>query len=235
MDRRVNLGRIRAVAFDVDGTLYDKRAAAGYYLRAWIRHPRLMAGFASVREGLRREGYRGDVRAEETARLARRLRADPEAVRSLLDRIIYGDFSDYLARAVGPRPGLVAFLEDLVRREVAVGILSDYPAEAKLTALGLARFPWRATISAGDEGALKPAREVFALLVERLGVVPAEILYVGDREDSDVEGARDAGLRTARVVDPRRRRRTRSRAEFLFTRYEELAERLGPSLEGNGA
>ncbi|MCA9774912.1 MAG: HAD family hydrolase [Myxococcales bacterium] len=234
MAGRLNLGPIHAVAFDVDGTLYDKRAATGYYARAWLRHPRLMADFATVREGLRREGFRGDLRAEESRRLGAPLGSDPERVRVVLERVIYGEFSNYLARSVGPRRGLIALLERLTNLDVGLGILSDYPSEAKLAALGLSRFKWRATLSAGCEGALKPAPEVFALLAERLGVAPERILYVGDREDSDVEGAMAAGMAAARIVDGPRLRRVRSRAAIVFSDYRELAERIAPHLGGDG-
>lgn len=45
----------------------------------------------------------------------------------------------------------------------------------------------------------KPERPLFEQALRRLGTRPEETLMVGDRADTDVEGARRAGLRTALV------------------------------------
>lgn len=52
-------------------------------------------------------------------------------------------------------------------------------------------------ISARDTGAAKPDLRIFTAAAERLGVLPGEILHVGDDPELDVVGAREAGLRTA--------------------------------------
>ncbi|WP_266170561.1 HAD family hydrolase [Dyella subtropica] len=52
-------------------------------------------------------------------------------------------------------------------------------------------------ICARDTGAAKPDRRIFTTAAERLGVMPGEILHVGDDPELDVVGAREAGLRTA--------------------------------------
>lgn len=220
---------IRAVAFDMDGTLYDKRAALGYYLRAFLRRPALLRAFPEVREALRREGYAGDLRAEEGRRLGPRLRLPPGEALDLVQRVFVREFSEYVARRVPPRPGLVALLETLEAEGVRLGVLSDYPAEEKLAALGLARFRWRAVVSAGEAGALKPHRRAFAPLLAGLGVPAAETLYVGDREDADVAGALAAGMQAALL-----RRRTEggppTGAGLAFSRFEELLAAAKPLL-----
>ena len=43
-------------------------------------------------------------------------------------------------------------------------------------------------------GFAKPDPRAFALVCERLGVAPADVLHVGDRHDFDVVAARAAGL-----------------------------------------
>ncbi|MFC4763881.1 HAD family hydrolase [Dyella koreensis] len=52
-------------------------------------------------------------------------------------------------------------------------------------------------ICARDTGTAKPDRLIFTTAAERLGVIPSEILHVGDDPELDVVGAREAGLRTA--------------------------------------
>jgi len=48
-------------------------------------------------------------------------------------------------------------------------------------------------------GVAKPARPIFDAAIERAGVSPKETLHVGDHAESDVQGARDAGMRTVWV------------------------------------
>jgi putative hydrolase of the HAD superfamily len=43
----------------------------------------------------------------------------------------------------------------------------------------------------------KPDPRIFLVAAERLGVLPEQILHVGDDPAMDMAGARDAGLRTA--------------------------------------
>ena len=45
------------------------------------------------------------------------------------------------------------------------------------------------------EGVKKPDPEIFRRAVARLGVSPADAVYIGDKPDTDVRGAKSAGLR----------------------------------------
>ncbi|RAO74716.1 HAD family hydrolase [Dyella jiangningensis] len=54
-------------------------------------------------------------------------------------------------------------------------------------------------VCARDTGVPKPDPRIFLVAAERLGLLPAEILHVGDDPELDVVGAREAGLRTAWV------------------------------------
>lgn len=45
-----------------------------------------------------------------------------------------------------------------------------------------------------DEGFRKPASSLFLLVAEKLGVAPAEVLFVGDTFDADVEGPQSVGM-----------------------------------------
>lgn len=46
----------------------------------------------------------------------------------------------------------------------------------------------------------KPEKEIFDLAVERCGVTPEETLMIGDRLDTDIAGARRAGMKSALVL-----------------------------------
>jgi putative hydrolase of the HAD superfamily len=85
-----------------------------------------------------------------------------------------------------------------LRQRFALGVVSNFYGnvhrvldEAELT-------PLLATIvDSSVVGVRKPDPVIFTLAVERLGVEPAEVLYVGDSFEKDIVGAHAAGLRTA--------------------------------------
>jgi hypothetical protein len=64
---------------------------------------------------------------------------------------------------------------------------------ADLAAIGLARF-FEDALAAREAGMLKPDPRIFALLLDRAGLEPAQALHVGDDASADVEGARRAGV-----------------------------------------
>jgi FMN phosphatase YigB (HAD superfamily) len=188
-------GPITAVAFDLDGTLYDLGLARGPIL--WRTFPRwrtLRVGRA-VRETLRGQRFAsGDaLLAAEAAEVACRLGRDVDQTRQQLAQVFDHDVVRAL-RGVGARPGTRAALEALARAGLKLAVISDRGAvSAKLTALGLGDLPWGALVCADAVGVLKPDPLLFVTAAAQLGVAPAAMLHVGDRDDADAAGARAAG------------------------------------------
>ena len=54
-------------------------------------------------------------------------------------------------------------------------------------------------VTARTAGAAKPARKIFDVAVEVGGASAEQTLHVGDHPEADIDGARQAGLRTAWV------------------------------------
>ncbi len=52
------------------------------------------------------------------------------------------------------------------------------------------------TVVSGDEGVHKPNPELFRRVAMRLGLAPQQCVYVGDHPVNDMQGAREAGMRT---------------------------------------
>jgi putative hydrolase of the HAD superfamily len=191
----VNAG-LRAVTFDLDGTLYD--AAAARWPILWASFPRwrtLRVGRA-VREELRGRAFESGaaLRDEEARQVAERLEVEPARARARLDTVFDGDLVRALRR-VGARPQAAEALTALAGRGVLLGVVSDRRVDDKLAALGLAELPWRAKVSADDVGVLKPAAALFHAACAAMGVAPADAAHVGDRVDTDDAGARAAGMR----------------------------------------
>jgi len=96
-------------------------------------------------------------------------------------------------------------LDALEGHGLALGIVSNFEAwlEDLLGALGVReRFPVR--VISGTAGVEKPDARIFALALERIGMDAAEVAYVGDNPEFDVEPARALGM-TPVLIDRRGR------------------------------
>jgi len=93
-------------------------------------------------------------------------------------------------------PGTKEMLESLSCK-YRLGLLSNFthPPAAReiLDRVGLTSFFDMVLIS-GDLGYRKPHSSVFHQLIDNLGVEKNRILYIGDDPESDITGARQAGL-----------------------------------------
>ncbi len=185
------LAGVKAISFDLDGTLYElpamRRALRGLALGRALRPRRTYrelryllqarAKFKRAREG------GGDLAPFPELEAEFAQRAELEA-RWWIPAIA----------AVGPRQGLVEVLDALALRDLRLVVCSDHAGEDKLAALGLqGRF--EAALSGEALGAIKPDPRVLQAALDRLQLEPSELLHVGDREDTDGEAARALGTR----------------------------------------
>ncbi len=95
---------------------------------------------------------------------------------------------------------VVPALSELSRRGVGRVVVSNWDISLRegLEAAGLCRW-LDGAISSAEVGVAKPGREPFAAGLELAGVRAQEAVYVGDSIDTDLEGARAAGLRAVLV------------------------------------
>ncbi len=99
------------------------------------------------------------------------------------------------------RRGLLAEIAGFRDAGGKTALVSDYPARAKLGALGAAEL-FDTVVANGEEngpGRLKPWPDGYLAAAERLGVAPRECLVIGDRADADGEAARRARMAFRRV------------------------------------
>lgn len=202
--------RLHLVVFDVDGTLYRQRALRLRMAREllfhtlWKRDLNVIAVLAKYRRIRERLGDE-QVADFETALIAETAAAtanSTDSVRSIVAEWIDRRPLGYLAAC--RYPNLSELFAGLRRSGKSIGILSDYPAEAKLEALGLTADH---VVFAGDEGVglLKPHPRGLESLVAAAGVEPHETIVIGDRVDRDGLVARRAGakalIRSSRPIE----------------------------------
>jgi len=222
---------VRAVAFDLDGTLFDHRSAATAGARAFLRSVgalRLDDAVALWFDAEQREfeNWRsGRISFDEQRR--RRLRsvlgqlgAEYVDEQQSLDQL----FARYLVeyeRAWRAYPDVVGVLDGLRGRGYSLGVLTNGSEEQqlrKLERIGILDL-FDAVCVSEEIGAQKPDPRAFEILARRLDVAPSECAFVGDDPRMDVEGARTAGL-PAVLVD-RTRGETRGLAHAVATALDQ--------------
>ena len=193
---------IRAVAFDLDNTLWEVDPVIARAEARWLEW--LRENCPRIPERLSVE----DLRASRMALAARephnahdftylRIASLAQHARELGydERISEQAFEIFIAERnqldlyPDVRPGLAR-----LSTRYALASLSN--GNADLDRIGLRRH-FRHCISARDVGYAKPHAAIFEAACAKLGVAPARVLHVGDDPLLDVGGARDAGLRTA--------------------------------------
>lgn len=187
---------LKLVVFDVDGTLYDQRCLRQKMARDLLLHalrtrslhlPRMLAAYRQLREQLADDEVE-DFEPVLLAQTARHCGLAPATVAALA--------AEWLAqRPLQHIPacrydGLPALFQRLRARGKRIAILSDYPAQAKLQATGLAAD---IIVCAGDVGILKPHPRGLQQVMALAGATPAVTLMIGDRPERDGAAACRSG------------------------------------------
>ena len=191
---------------DLDGTLYTARwvklaMAAELALFGWAALATLRQ-FRHDHEALREDQNAGRALAishaspfaAQLARTSQTLGVPVEQVESLVRRWMFERPAKWIGRF--PRRGLLTELAEFKAQGGLTALVSDYPAERKIQALG-ARSLFDVIVANGEEHGpkrLKPDPEGYLRAAELLKVKPARCLVVGDRDDADGAAARAAQM-----------------------------------------
>jgi HAD superfamily hydrolase (TIGR01549 family) len=195
-----------AFIFDLDGTLYDTGGFARRLVLARPGEALLMLAERKTRKILRGCDY-GTPEAydrEFFSRMSRIAKKPAETLRAWYNNRYMPLMIQILRRQYRPRPGAAELLRALAGRSFPFAVYSDYPRTTeRLSALGLEAA---ASKTYGPEhfGAQKPAVRPFLIIAQDLGVPPARVLVIGDRDDTDGAGAAAAGMGYAGTGTPRR-------------------------------
>ena len=212
---------IRAVAFDIDGTLYPYRRMYTHSLWFFLRRIRFLSHFSRMRRRIRTIRPIEDFRGTQAKLLSDIMAVTIERAREKIDRIVYRLWERSFRR-IRPFSHLKALLQRLKNDGVPLGVLSDFPIGQKLSYLDLEGL-WDCELSAEDSGYLKPNPEPFIKLAECLGISLENILYVGNNYNYDIIGAHRVGMATAHFS---RHPADESVADLTFSDYRHLEEKL---------
>jgi FMN phosphatase YigB (HAD superfamily) len=191
------LGEIRALIFDFDGTLYEKRGYSRRLVLARPRDARLMLAERRLRAELAGADYHsaGAYYTEFFARMSRAAGRSAEELRNWYFDRYMPLLCAVLKKHYRPRPGAAELFAWLTGAGFPVAVYSDYPRTAERWAgLGLGPAVGLKCYGPEDFGAQKPAARPFLSIARDLGTPPDRTLVIGDRTDTDGAGAAAAGM-----------------------------------------
>ena len=195
---------VKAILFDVDGTLYDQRLMRKKMLKDLIRlffkspvkggHTiYILYQFRKLREALRfKTSETGDLEYRQYQLTAAKTGYSENSVRHIVEEWIYTHPLKYLKSC--RYDGVTKVLKACKAKGLKIGILSDYPSQDKIEALGLASYITLYLSSTDSEiDIFKPDPTGIFVACKNWGITPEQLLYVGDRMDTDGVAAQRAG------------------------------------------
>ena len=194
---------LRAIIFDLDGTLYESRQ---FPLRLILSDPFHIGTLASERKYRKqlRDRHFDNIRDYYKALFTLMGKGSQRRAKKCCDWFLKRYMPAQvriIRKSFGPREGVKKMLQTLRAKGYKLALLSDYGfANEKLAAIGLSASDFDAVWESPALGGLKPRREVFLKACSALGVQPAEALMVGDKASTD-GGALAAGLSFIRIVN----------------------------------
>jgi FMN phosphatase YigB (HAD superfamily) len=203
---RAVAGGLKALIFDVDGTLYEqapvRRIMLYRILRANLNSPmqgmitlQALRSYRKAHEELRHPAAdSGEIASAQLLLAGKKAGVSPEIVASYVARWMEEEPLSLLATWM--REGTLALLQAAKRSGLKLAVCSDYPADRKLAAMGIAPvFDVVVTAQDPEVQRLKPDPRGLEVALQRLAVRSNEAFYIGDRVDVDGEAASRAGIK----------------------------------------
>jgi putative hydrolase of the HAD superfamily len=187
---------IRAILFDLDGTLFDRDATVRRFVE------RQYDTFPPALNHIARATYVDrfmelDARGYVPKDVVYQTMVTEFAIAGVSAEALYHDFFQRYQEECIAFPSLHVTLEHFYSRGIILGIITngrEAIQRPKVRALGVEAY-FDAILVSESEGIKKPEARIFHQALERLGVAPGQAVYVGDHPENDIAGARAAGLK----------------------------------------
>ncbi len=196
--------KIQALTFDVGGTLIQPWPSVGHlYAEVGAEHgwkalspQKLNRSFAAAWRARKNFQHTRSDWADLVDRTFREF-CDPPPSRTFF-RAIYDRFAETNAWRI--HDDALDALDALASRDVPLSIISNWDERLRplLRRLRLDRY-FESIIVSCEVGFTKPSPVIFEHAAKKIGVLPGQILHVGDSLTDDVGGARAAGFQAVLV------------------------------------
>jgi len=132
-----------------------------------------------------------DLQSEQYMWCREKTGKDINRIKQVVDRWIITFPLRYLNRLV--YPGVHELFTSLKKNNIRIAVLSDYPAEEKLQAMGL-QADFITDAAHKDVNALKPDPAGLKYIADYFKTDIHDIVFIGDRDDADGEAARQINM-----------------------------------------
>lgn len=193
----LNLNKIDAVIFDLDGTVYNKKSLTRHIITGELDRLNFLSREQAVRKEIKGISFGS---AEEFYKNFFGKMAEgqwwitPERARRWYMHHYMPTMVRVLRALYKVEPWVKELLLALRRAGKQVVVYSDYGmVREKLQALGIDEAYFDLAFDAPTLGGLKPCKESMEKVIAATGVPADRCLMIGDRDDTDGESARRVG------------------------------------------
>lgn len=185
---------MRAILFDLDGTLLNRDATLRAFCKAQCEKFQLPMTIDQYVERMVKLDENGYVRKEIVyAQLANENDFSKE-----LEQLLFEDYMNHFQDFSVPFEGLHETLEELKQQQLMLGLITNgrhVGQLASIKALDIEAY-FDVILISESEGLAKPETAIFERALSLLQVMAHESCYVGDHPINDIEAARNVGLKT---------------------------------------
>jgi putative hydrolase of the HAD superfamily len=188
---------IKAVLFDLDGTLLDRDASVEQFIA--IQYDRLINHLSHISKSdyiarFTELDCHGHVWKDKVYQEL----VEEFKIKGLTWQMLLQDYEQQFQNHCIPFLGLVEMLILLKKQDYLLGIISNGWGEFQTHAIeGLGIKSYFDVILISDfEQIRKPQPEIFHRAAQRLGVMSQDCIFVGDNPEADIIGAKNAGMKT---------------------------------------
>ncbi|MFP7200890.1 HAD-IA family hydrolase [Lysinibacillus halotolerans] len=188
---------IRAILFDLDGTLLNRDESVKYFVEN--QYDRFCTNFEFILKEMYTKRFleldnRGYVWKDKVyQKLTREMDINKVAWQEL-----YEDYITEFYHYCIPFPHLKMMLGELKRNNLLLGIVTNGMGQfqmAKIKALEIEEY-FQTIIISEWEGEKKPHPKIFKRAMEKLDVSPCDCVFVGDHPLNDIEASQKVGMKT---------------------------------------
>lgn len=188
---------MKAVLFDLDGTLLDRDASLRQFVAAQYQRFQTILDHIPADEYLSRFielDCRGHVWKDK---VYQQLTIE-YSISGLSWSEMLEDYETHFTRHCVPFPHLFPMLDTLREYPYSLGLITNGRGTFQTRAiegLGIAHY-FDAILISEIEGIRKPDIQIFHRALGKLGVEASASVFVGDHPQTDIEGAKNAGMKT---------------------------------------
>ena len=196
--------RIKAAVFDLDNTIYDYDKCDRYAVKKLRNHCRKVYGLSAEnfdqlyekaksitkkRLGAAAASHNRMLYAQNLMELLRK-----RPVSYALE--LYDIYWNAMLEHMEPYGYVLPLFEKLERIGIRIAVLTDLTVHIqhrKIRKLGIADYI-SVLVTSEEAGKEKPDKAAFELVLEKLNLMPHQVIMVGDSYEKDIAGARNAGM-----------------------------------------